>query len=42
MIYFGPGPSWIEIVAVLGFAIVVFGFVVRNIIKSEEKKQGKK
>ena len=42
MIYFGPGPGWIEIVAVLGFAIVAFGVVVRNIIKSEEKKQGKK
>jgi len=39
MIYFGPGPSWIEIVAVLVFAIVVTGLILRNIIKSEEKKK---
>ena len=42
MIYFGPGPSWIEVVSILGFAIVAFGLVVRHIIKSEEKKQGTK
>jgi len=39
MIYFGPGPSSIEIVAVLVFGIVVTGLILRNIIKSEEKKK---
>lgn len=39
MIYFGPGPEWYEIAALLGFAMIVVVFVVRSIVKSEEKKQ---
>ena len=41
MIKFGPGPSWIEIATVLGFAVVALVFIVRGIVKSEEKKQRK-
>ena len=41
MIYFGPGPEWYEIAAVLVFAVITMVFVVRGIVKSEENKQQK-
>ena len=38
MIYFGPGATLGEIALVLGAALIIFGFVLRGIIRSEERK----
>ena len=38
MIYFGPGPEWYEIAVVLCGSLIVVGFIIRGIIKSEERK----
>jgi hypothetical protein len=38
MIYFGPGPSLTEVAVVVIFAVVAVGFVLRGIIRSEERR----